>query len=192
MRAELGKLQKETGIATVYVTHDQLEALTLADRIAVMRNGLIEQIGTTSEIYDNPRTLFVANFIGSPSMNLIDCELVYNKERAILKSGDFALDITEFAEAVRSKSTGRDLILGIRPENVSLDVRKTDGAAVESEVQLVEPIGAKSIYHLRIGRLAVLAKGYAMPEVNVGSKVWATFNKDKLHVFDLKTEVTIV
>jgi multiple sugar transport system ATP-binding protein len=192
MRAELGKLQKEIGIATVYVTHDQLEALTLADRIAVMRNGLIEQIGTTSEIYDNPRTLFVANFIGSPSMNLIDCELVYNKERAILKSGDFALDITEFAEAVRSKSTGRDLILGIRPENVSLDVRKTDRAAMESEVQLVEPIGAKSIYHLRIGRLAVLAKGYAMPEVNVGSKVWATFNKDKLHVFDLKTEETIV
>jgi multiple sugar transport system ATP-binding protein len=192
MRAELGKLQKETGIATVYVTHDQLEAMTLADRIAVMRNGLIEQIGTTSEIYDNPRTLFVANFIGSPSMNLIDCELVYNDKRVTLKSEDFALDITEFAEAVRGKFRGRDLILGIRPENVSLGVRKIDQTAVESEVQLVEPIGAKSIYHLKIGRLAVLAKGYAMPEVDVGSKVWATFNKDKLHVFDVKTEETIV
>lgn len=192
MRAELGKLQKEIGIATVYVTHDQLEAMTLADRIAVMRNGLIEQMGTTSEIYDNARTLFVANFIGSPSMNLIDCELVYNEERAILKSGDFALDITEFADTVRGKSKGRALILGIRPEDVSLDLKKTGQGAMESEVELVEPIGARSIYHLKIGQLAVLAKGYTMSEVKVGSKVWTRFNKDKLHLFDKKTEEAIV
>jgi len=191
MRAELGKLQKEIGIATVYVTHDQLEAMTLADRIAVMRNGLIEQIGTTSEIYDSARTLFVANFIGSPSMNLIDCELVYNEERAILKSEDFTLDITEFAERIRDKSKGKELVLGIRPENVSLDIEKPDPKAIEAEVQLVEPVGAKSIYHLKISGLTVLAKGYPMPEVNVSSKVWTTFNKDKLHLFDKKTEEAI-
>ena len=191
MRAELGKLQKEIGIATVYVTHDQLEAMTLADRIAVMRNGLIEQIGTTSEIYDNAKTLFVANFIGSPSMNLIDCEVAYNEERATLKSGDFNLDITEFAETIRDKSEGKELVLGIRPENVSVDVVKTDPKAIEAEVQLVEPVGAKSIYHLKISGLTVLAKGYPMPEVNVGSNVWAAFNKDKLHLFDKKTEQAI-
>jgi len=192
MRAELGKLQKEIGIATVYVTHDQLEAMTLADRIAVMRDGLIEQIGTTSEIYDSPRTLFVANFIGSPSMNLIDCELVQNEERAILKSRDFALDITELAERVRGESKARELILGIRPEDVSVDVRKTDPEAMQSEVQLVEPIGARSIYHLKIGRLTVLAKVYAMPELEVGSKVWISFNKEKLHLFDKKTQKAIL
>jgi len=192
MRAELGKLQKEIGIATVYVTHDQLEAMTLADRIAVMRDGLIEQIGTTSEIYDSPRTLFVANFIGSPSMNLIDCELVQNEQRAILKSRDFAVDMTEFAERVKGEGKGRELILGIRPEDVSVDVRKTDPEAMQSEVQLVEPIGARSIYHLKIGKLTVLAKVYAMPELEVGSKVWISFNKEKLHLFDKKTQEAIL
>lgn len=192
MRAELGKLQKEIGIATVYVTHDQLEAMTLAHRIAVMRDGLIEQIGTTSEIYDSPRTLFVADFIGSPSMNLIDCELVQNEERAILKSRDFALDITESAERVRGESKGRELILGIRPEDVSVDVSRTGPQAMQSEVQLVEPIGARSIYHLKIGQLTVLAKVYAMPELEVGSKVWISFNKEKLHLFDKKTQKAIL
>lgn len=191
MRAELGNLQKEIGIATVYVTHDQLEAMTLADRIAVMKNGLIEQIGTTSEIYDNARTLFVANFIGSPSMNLIDCELVYSEERGILKSGDFTLDITEFAETIKGKPKGKEFVFGIRPENVSVDIEKTDPTAVEAEVQLVEPLGAKSIYHLKISGVTVLAKGHPMADVNVGSKVWATFNKDKLHLFDKKTEEAI-
>jgi multiple sugar transport system ATP-binding protein len=192
MRAELGKLQKEIGIATVYVTHDQLEAMTLADRIAVMRNGQIEQIGTTSEIYDKPRTLFVANFIGSPSMNLMDSEVVYNEERAILRSGDFALEITEFAETVRRRSKGRELVLGIRPEDVCLDIKKTAREGIESEVQLVEPIGARSIYHLKISGLTVLAKAYAIPEVDVGTKLWVTFNRDRLHVFDKKTEEAIV
>jgi len=192
MRTELGKLQKEIGIATVYVTHDQLEAMTLADRIAVMRNGLIEQIGTASEIYDNARTLFVANFIGSPPMNLMDCEVVYDGNRVILKSGDLALDVTEFAETVRGKGEGEELVLGIRPEDLSLDVQKTNPSAIEAKVQLVEPIGARSIYHLRIGGLTVLAKGYAMPDVNVGSNLWATFNKDKVHLFDKKTEEAVV
>jgi len=192
MRAELGKLQKEIGIATVYVTHDQLEAMTLADRIAVMRNGLIEQMGTTSEIYDRARTLFVAKFIGSPTMNLISCELVYDGNRAILKSEDLALDVTEFGETIGGKAKGKELVLGVRPEDLSIDVRKTNSSAIEAEVQLVEPIGAKSIYHLRMSRLAVLAKDYAMLDIDVGSKVWATFNKDKLHLFDKKTEEAIL
>jgi multiple sugar transport system ATP-binding protein len=125
-------------------------------------------------------------------MNLIDCELVYSEERAILKSGDFALDVMEFAETLRAKSKGRELVLGVRPEDVSVHVRKTDEEAMECEVQLVEPIGARSIYHLKIGGLAVLAKGYPMLEVDVGSKLWTTFNKHKLHVFDKKTEEAIV
>lgn len=191
MRTELGKLQKEIGIATLYVTHDQLEAMTLADRIAVMRDGLIEHMGTTSEIYNSPRNLFVADFIGSPSMNLIDCECVYSEGRVVLKSGDFSLDITEFGETVRSKFKGKELVLGIRPEDVSVDVDKTDPKAMESEVQLVEPIGAKSIYHLKISGPTILSKDRAMPEVKVGSKVWATFSKNKLHVFDKKTEEAI-
>jgi len=192
MRAELGKMQKEIGIATVYVTHDQLEAMTLADRIAVMRNGLIDQIGTTGEIYDNGRTLFVAKFIGSPAMNLIDCELVYSEERGVLKSEDLALDITELGEAVRDKVEGKELIFGIRPEDVSVEVHKTNSGAIEAAVQLAEPIGAKSIYHLKMGRITVLAKDYSMPDVGVGSKVWVTFNKDKIRLFDKKTEEAIL
>jgi len=192
MRTELGKLQKDIGIATVYVTHDQLEAMTLADRIAVMRDGLIEQMGTTSEIYDNPKTLFVANFIGSPSMNLIDCELVYNREEAVLKFGDLALDVTELTQRIEGKGEGRELVLGVRAEDLSLDAKKTNPVAIEAEVQLAEPVGAKSIYHLKMGGVSLLAKGYGMPNIDAGSKVWATFNIDKVHLFDKKTEHAIV
>jgi len=124
-------------------------------------------------------------------MNLMDCECVYSEGRVVLKSGDFSLDITEFGETVRSKSKGKELVLGIRPEDVSIDVDKKDPKAMESEVQLVEPIGAKSIYHLKISGPTILSKDHAMPEVKVGSKVWATFSKNKLHVFDKKTEKAI-
>ena len=104
---------------------------------------------------------------------------------------NFTLDITEFAETIKGKPKGKGLVFGIRPENVSVDIEKTDPTAVEAEVQLVEPLGAKSIYHLKISGVTVLAKGHPMAEVNVGSKVWATFNKDKLHLFDKKTEEAI-
>jgi len=192
MRTELGKLQREIGIATVYVTHDQLEAMTLADRIAVMRNGVIDQIGTASEIYDKPKTMFVANFIGSPSMNLIECELVYKGKETVLKFGDLALDVTGLTQRIGRREEGRELVLGVRAEDLSLDVQKTNPMAIEAEVQLVESVGAKSIYHLKMGGVTVLAKGYPMPGMDAGSKVWATFNEDKVHLFDKKTEEAIV
>jgi len=189
MRGELKRIQKEIGIATVYVTHDQLEAMVLGDRIAVMRSGLIEQIAKPDEIYAHPHTLFVADFIGSPSMNLVECELLDKGKRVFLDAKDFAIDFTEFAETVKRKATGPELMMGIRPEDLSINIKKIDPKAIRGEVQLIESLGSSSIYHIKVGQKPLLVKG--LMEVEVGDKVWVRFDFKKLHLFDKKTEVAL-
>jgi len=189
MRGELKRIQKEIGIATVYVTHDQLEAMTLGDRIAVMKDGLIEQMAKPDEIYASPRTLFVAEFIGSPSMNLFECELLDKEGRVVLDAKDFTIDVTDFAETIKDKATSPELVVGIRPEDISLNVKKVSPKAIRGEVQLIESLGASSIYHLKVGQRSLLARGFL--EVKVGNKVWVMFDMDKLHLFDKKTKIAI-
>jgi len=189
MRSELKRIQKEIGIATVYVTHDQLEAMTLGDRIAVMKDGLIEHMAKPDEIYASPRTLFVAEFIGSPSMNLFECELLDKEGRAVLDAKDFTIDVTDFAETIKDKVTSPELVVGIRPEDISLNVKKLSPKAIRGEVQLIESLGTSSIYHLKVGQKSLLARGFL--EVKVGNKVWIMFDMDKLHLFDKKTKVAI-
>lgn len=189
MRGELKRIQKEIGIATVYVTHDQLEAMVLGDRIAVMKDGLIEQIAEPDEIYARPHTLFVADFIGSPSMNLIGCELLDKEERVFLDAKDFVIDVTEFAETIKRKATSSELIMGIRPEDLSITVKKIDPKAIHAEVQLIESLGSSSIYHLKVGQKSILARGFL--EVEIGDKVWVMIDLKKLHLFDKKTKVAI-
>ena len=189
MRGELKRIQKEIGIATVFVTHDQLEAMVLGDRIAVMKDGLIEQIAEPDEVYAHPHTLFVADFIGSPSMNLIECELLGKEERVFLDAQDFAIDITKFAETIKKKATGPELIMGIRPEDLSMSIKKIDPKAIRGEVQLIESLGSSSIYHIKVGEKPLLVKG--LLEVEVGDKVWVRFDLKKLHLFDKKTKVAL-
>ncbi len=116
MRAELKRLQKDLGATTIYVTHDQLEAMSMGDKITVMDSGVVQQIGNPSDIYDHPASLFVAGFVGSPSMNLLDC--IYSQEggRSFLIAGknDFKLDISDaLGKQIQENTTGEELILGI-------------------------------------------------------------------------------
>ncbi|MFQ6086196.1 MAG: ABC transporter ATP-binding protein [Candidatus Bathyarchaeia archaeon] len=192
MRAELKRIQREIGITTVYVTHDQLEAMTLGDKIAVMKEGLIEQMGTPGEIYDHPNTLYVASFIGSPGMNLIECNYGEVMGGFCLLTKDFNLNISEFAGVIKEKASSPQLIMGIRPEDLLISTEKSTLDDVQGEISLVELLGKKAIYHISFGEITMLAKVYAIPKIKAGSKAWITFNKRRLHVFDKKTGHAII
>ena len=191
MRAELKRLQKKLETTTIYVTHDQLEAITMADKIAVMNLGRLLQYDTPDAIYDHPKNLFVAGFIGSPAMNFIDCTFVEKDERAFLDAGEFLYDITELKNLIKEQKTSSELVLGVRPEHISVRKRGVKKDLIEAKVSIIEPIGNRLTLHLNVGERPVTVNTHAI-EIAVGEKVWITFDRSKIHVFDKKTENTII
>ncbi len=195
-RAEIVKLQRQLGITTIYVTHDQTEAMTMGDRVAVMNRGQIMQVAPPLEIYNRPANRFVAEFIGSAPMNFI--EVKFQSPRLITK-GDFRLTLPEdWGNALR-KYNGRTLTLGIRPEhwNISLPATKNFPAQVE----WTENLGNDSYLAVKLIETK-FAKDYLAPEelqvrvppeklVNTGEKVWLSLNPEKIHFFDPETELAI-
>src|SRR3990170_7317469 len=116
MRVEMKTLQRRLGVTTIYVTHDQAEAMTMSDRIGMMRGGVLQQIGTSEEIYYKPVNTFVASFLGSPLINLINCKYVEQDGKAVLDAGAFEIDITDIKGAINGEKSGSEVILGVRPE----------------------------------------------------------------------------
>ncbi|WP_055084768.1 ABC transporter ATP-binding protein [Jannaschia donghaensis] len=144
MRAEIKRLHKRLGATSIYVTHDQVEAMTLADRIVVMHDGRIEQIGTPMELFLNPANTFVAGFLGAPPMNMIDARIVDGTDAPIAEFGGQRLRMPDLA-ALRN-ATGRDVILGVRPEFVDVSEGQTpDHIAID--VDLVETLGSEALVH---------------------------------------------
>lgn len=193
MRAELKRLQRTLGVTTIYVTHDQIEALTMSDRIAVMNDGKLQQLDGPDELYRKPANTWVAGFIGSPPMNLFDCTLTSEGKQAILDASDFKLQIdSEFAEAIRVRSSSTELILGARPEDLSVVKGKLSTRDIPAEIYVVEPVGESTIVDLKIGNY--IAKARAPPgfKAEIGDKVGATFAMDNMHIFDRKTSQLLV
>jgi sn-glycerol 3-phosphate transport system ATP-binding protein len=176
MRLELQKLHRRLGVTSLYVTHDQVEAMTLGQRIIVMNAGRAEQIGTPAEIYARPATTFVAGFIGSPPMNLLPATVDGGGASLALDGGALTLP-----RGV-SRLAGRKLLFGVRPEHLRLG-----GDAFEMEVEMVESLGADHLVHGRLGRepLVVRAGSEANPEP--GSRVRVGFDADAVHWFDPET-----
>jgi multiple sugar transport system ATP-binding protein len=147
MRAEIARLQRELGVTTIYVTHDQVEAMTLGDRVAIMRDGVLQQVAEPQELYDRPRNLFVAEFIGSPAMNLIGADLLRSDSGFVAKFGDTSLRVGERVLSSRPalpKFEGKRLILGVRPEDIE-DAAFGSGEPLGSEVYVHFDPGAKMI-----------------------------------------------
>jgi multiple sugar transport system ATP-binding protein len=160
MRAEIQGLQHQLGTTTVYVTHDQIEALTMGDRMAVMRKGLLQQVGPPQELYDHPANLFVATFIGSPAMNLIAAELTRSGDSLELTAGDTTISLGPnllTARPALAAYAGRKIAVGIRPEHL-LDAAETNGnhPRLSGMVTLVESLGSERLVHLDLPGEAVV------------------------------------
>jgi multiple sugar transport system ATP-binding protein len=191
MRAELKALQKRLGITTIYVTHDQVEAMTMADRIALMDKGLLLQVGGPDDIYSHPATEFVGGFIGSPPMNFLDCSLVQRGDRLYLDAGSVHVDATEWTDIIKERASGSEVVLGVRPEDVSIQNGGTANGIV-GEVYVIEPLGSELIVNIRVNENMIKVKSAPSLKVPIGSNVRLFLNRDKLHLFDKKTMKAIL
>ncbi len=195
MRTELKRLHIDIGATTVYVTHDQVEAMSMGDRIAIMNEGVLQQVGKPSEVYNNPKNLFVANFIGSPGMNFLDvvCRKDGDSINAVLKSDNsvvFKLSTSRCKFLLEKGWMGSDIVLGIRPEWITISGNKIDGS-VPGEIYVIEPLGASKIYDVKIGNDIVKVRTPIDFQSKIGDRVWVTLDEDNLHFFDKKSGESI-
>ena len=187
MRAELKKLHLELQGTFIYVTHDQAEALTMSDRIAVMNLGRLLQYDSPHEIYNHPRTRFVASFMGSPPMNFLAGELGTADGATVFRSGGLTYPLpSEFSSKLRQPAT-RDVTLGIRPEAIDVATEPGDSDWQKGTVYIEEPIGSDSF--LTIDLQGSLIKARTTPDFQTGpgSRIFVRFNPNKLHAFDAQT-----
>ena len=193
MRQEIVRLQRQLRTTTVYVTHDQVEAMTMGDRIMVMRNGRIQQLGQPETLYNRPANLFVAQFIGSPAMNLNAGEIVQDGGRMVLQASFGALPLPEEIAVTLMQAHSPDIrkiTWGIRSEHVQI---VHDGAgAVQATVDLVESLGADAYATVRINGNDITARTPANLRPREGERVGLQFNLDHVHVFDTQTEMSLL
>jgi multiple sugar transport system ATP-binding protein len=181
MRAEIKALHQRLKTTTVYVTHDQIEAMTMADRIVVMHDGKIEQIGAPLELYDRPDNLFVAQFIGSPAMNIVNGTLRRANGHAYVEAGGG----TRWPIARGPGADGQAVTLGVRPEH--LTVTDASGDAVAGEIIVVEPMGAETELLIQAGESQVTLLTNGRPNVNPGERIGLALDPAAIHLFDQKT-----
>ena len=180
MREEIAKLHAATGTSTIYVTHDQIEAMTLGDRIAVMKDGRIQQIGRPLDIYDHPANMFVANFIGSPEMNLIEGELGTETGPATFSGDGFSLVLPESRAFQPPKS--RRIVLGLRPEHLA-PTDATEGT-IPAEVVLAEQMGAQTLLVCRSGGTSLSSLITRDDRVHAGDRIMLGTTPEHVHLFD--------
>lgn len=183
MRAELKKLQKELGITTIYVTHDQVEAMTMADRVAILNEGLLQQFDTPYTIYNKPANLFVSGFIGSPPMNFFKCTLT--KEN-ILDAGEFKYILDKELIKCANSAISNEIILGIRPGHIIVHKdQKKDQASIKSSLYTTEPLGETTILDLKIGNN--ILKATVEADFDIRDELWLEFPPNKIYLFEKKT-----
>jgi multiple sugar transport system ATP-binding protein len=193
MRTEIKKLHNRLGATIVYVTHDQIEAMTLASRIAIMNEGELQQLGTPRELYDRPANVFVATFIGSPAMNLMPAKLVVSDDRLHVAVGGNETPSTILPLASGDglqDQVGRDVILGLRSEHIS-DVATGDGQnrhALACQVDVTEPTGPDTLALIRIGDIEAMARLGADTPIRPGNAASLSVDMTKACLFDPATE----
>ncbi len=192
MRAEIIKLRKNLNATFIYVTHDQTEAMTLGDRIVIMRNGDVQQIGTPQEVFDHPANLFVAGFIGTPQMNLFDGELVVENGTYAVRVGDALITLSEDKQKnlAEAGAKAQKVIVGARPEHITLTEK--EGSMIEGVVDVSEMMGSSVHLHINVGGkdCIIIAPRLDLDTGNlaVGSKIRFTLAPNAVHVFDPETE----
>jgi ABC-type sugar transport system ATPase subunit len=185
-RMELKKLQKHLKQTIIYVTHDQIEALTLSDKVAVMSQGKLMQYDSPENIFNKPRNKFVAGFVGTPPMNFIDCTLVRRGDHLLLDAGSFQLDVSLIKNAFENIKSN-ELILGIRPRDVIIQRETINKDAITGEILTVEPQGVENVVAIKIGEIIIKAIAPTALTIKDSQKICFKFDLHKIHIFDRKS-----
>jgi len=194
MRAEINKLHQRLQTTFIYVTHDQVEAMTMATRIAVINGGVLQQIDTPQHLYDKPDNLFVAGFIGSPAMNFFPAKLQKDNGKLMVDSGGFAVAIPDENAKPYQAFEGRNVIFGIRPENIhdpNFTPPNVHTEKVEAQVDVTELMGNEIFMHMVSGENSFVARVDPRSNMHVGEKAQIAFDMDNIHIFDSETEAAI-
>ena len=191
MRAEISKLQKRLKTTTVYVTHDQVEAMTMGDRIAILKDGDLQQVGSPLAVYREPANMFVASFIGTPPMNLVPATIV--EGGLAIEGKTFKLAVPEKWRSRLAGFEGREVVVGIRPEPLfaSPDSVAGEKGSLEVQVEVVEPLGHENIVHGKLGEEFITATMDPQLSPSVGDQATMTVELAGLHLFDAKTEESL-
>jgi multiple sugar transport system ATP-binding protein len=193
-RANISKLHQQLQTTFIYVTHDQVEAMTMASRIAVMNKGILQQIDTPQHLYDKPNNLFVAGFIGSPAMNFFKSTIKKSDGKLYVDGGTFNLEIPKSRIDVYSTYEGRSVIFGIRPEDIKDPHFAPPGIfaqPVESKVEVTELMGNETNLFLSTGDQGFVARVDPRTQARMGDRIQIVFNMDNMHIFDPDTEQAV-
>ena len=192
MRTELSKLHTQLEATMIYVTHDQIEAMTMADRIVVMSNGRIQQIGKPLELYKNPANKFVAGFIGSPSMNFIEMEISRDSSNnPVLTDENIMIKIPENVGKYLESGNKKTVCFGIRPENLLFRKPENNESYIKAEVEVIEPLGDETHLYMKKGEEIILARISSDEKVSTGDILYFVPEMKKCSFFDSETEETI-
>ena len=211
MRAEVARIQRRVGVSTIYVTHDQVEAMTMGDRVTVMRDGMLQQVDTPQNLYDNPDNVFVAAFIGSPAQNLYDATV--GESARSIKLGSQEVDLPESVVLKRPglrAYAGKEVVVGMRPEHLRSESSASTGPKIVGEVDLVESLGSELVVHFTIDAHRVIAEGAvdkdeaaalqsgegvarleAKTPVKPGNRVTFSVDIEDMQFFDPKTGLAV-
>jgi len=193
-RAEISKLHQELATTFIYVTHDQVEAMTMASRIAVMNQGLLQQIDSPHNLYEKPANKFVAGFIGSPAMNFFEGKLAKADGKLVLDARTFKVDVPKDRMKVYESYVGKPVTLGIRPEDVhnpDFVPANITPSAVDASVEVVELMGNEIVAYYKVGGQDFVGRVDPRSNYSLGDKVQVFFNAGNIHLFDNETEKAI-
>jgi multiple sugar transport system ATP-binding protein len=191
MRTELIKLHRRLGATIIYVTHDQSEAMTMATRAAIMRDGVLQQCDTPLHIYRRPANKYVAAFMGNPEMNFLRASVTRQGTDLQFTGESFQIPVPDHRRAAIEISGSNEVWLGVRPEAIALERPAGQSGVIDAQVDVVSPMGGNTLIYTLFGDENVVADVPSEIEPAVGEKVALRFNPERLHAFDLKTEVTL-
>jgi multiple sugar transport system ATP-binding protein len=192
-RTEISKLHQRLGTTFIYVTHDQLEAMTMATRLAVLREGVLQQVGEPQQLYDRPGNVFVAGFIGSPEMNFFNVRVAGSPEEMFLEGPFFRLPVPRDRVSGLVAHLGKEIIFGIRPEDLHDPEVLPDpaGAVIRARVEVTELLGNEVFLHLRVGDRPFLARVTPRTRASPGQDVAVALDMARMHTFDSRTEISL-
>jgi multiple sugar transport system ATP-binding protein len=193
-RAMIQRLHNRLETTFIYVTHDQTEAMTMGSRIAVLKDGLLQQIDTPQSLYDRPDNVFVAGFIGSPSMNFFNATMVREDGDYYIDTGVYRVRVPEDKKAVWGQSAGQRVILGVRPEDIHDPHYAPPGiipAEIEAQVDVTELMGNEVFLYLKSGNLSYVARVDPRTDAKIGNTINLVMNAENMHLFDAETERAI-